>query len=625
MSSNDKPNSNELSEGWKYWKQRQGSAESSNRKISTVDPLEVYANWGNTDGYLHQEQQQPDTLSPISETQDNQINNDVNNVGMPEQQNQVTWGNFWNPMTYIPQEIFNFPEHVIAKQTSSIEHDNLSTYSSATSRFNNTNQTWFSWIWAGQDKKIVNELDVNNQELITSVELKKNAKESKKAVANNDTCWAWYQNHYKTNEPKGELSVLGTKSEASPVELSKYPLEQISLKQDLGKIVPEIDQNYRKITRKTKIRLAAQLYYNFPVERHLYIKKKQHESPVRYALVISVVSYVNKPARYTSKQISDICVESIQEWFKTKDFDDEYQIESISLEAGYIKESSLEDLFKLLINWRVDFKKIDYLFINGYRQSFPLAVGLLDILLSRELVKSSIKIGLLGIDGLIPGSKNIITNSTNGLNDSNADIENFPYYKMFDFIISNLLSKFNVKVTFIGTLTNLSSSLGIQLSHPNIFRSVFIPKTSYNNDFETHLINIILTSHNLGYSGSRLLVQLTKYFHLYRNDIFEGLNIEIFKNAVENSLNTTNLINNQKLKINIINDEILNNEYNLIWTLHAFIDEFKNIKNISSLTKIKTLLALYKSWDPQLKGLKDLKYMLEVLKIEDYSGSILKD
>lgn len=659
-----------LSDGWRYWKSRQGSAENGSRKLSSIDPLECPVPQNN------QEQIAPASQESTTITQQISINENEGHVpkiqNVPSQTSR--WGNFWNPLTYIPTETFKFPS--VSLQPSNIENDQLSTRSQSTSISPQNSTSWFSWMWPGT-KSQPNDLDDESEEggtqdLVTSIELKKSTKEYKKLVAANDSCWAWYQNHYNSNQFNGEVSVLGTKSETSPIELSKYPVETIPLAQSTleskdGVIVPDLETTYRTITRRTKVRLGAQLYYNFSsAEKHLYIKQNDNKPEIKYILVISIVCNNNskQPRSFSAKQLSDTCVEAMNDVFNEKVDEKgekiEYQVESISLEVGKIKESVIEDLFKLLINWRVDFKKIDFLFVNGFKQTFPLACQLLQILLSRGLMDNVKKIGLFGIESIVPGSDSIVQKTNNGSSTvanttltELSEIESFPWSKNFDLIVSELISKYNVKLTFLGSHFNLSSTLGIQLFHPNIFRCLFIRNPNnpfsnsapsntatpsevvdkFNNEFEIQLLKLVLTSHNLGHQSSRLLIQLTKYFQpvtvssQYAPSLSENLTPEFFKNALSNVMKTTNLIKNQALKINRLDDDddIINNEYNLVWTLHAFLNDYKTLANVNALLGIKILVGLYHTWNPRGKGLVDLKYMLEVLKIEDYSGAIFKD
>lgn len=606
----EEPDPSNLANGWKYWKKRQGSAENSNRKMSSIDPLQV-ADSSNNRNADETPIRLEETITPggaqTAKDDDNNAKIREDQQLEPTQQEQE-WKKWFNPWSYIPSEAFNFPTNRLPSSPQ-LHHDSQSEHSSTLMSSTPTDNGWFGWIWPRQKTSEEN----LSHDLISSIELKKHVKEAKKAIQSPDSVWGWYQNHFN-NRKDGQLSVLYTKTETNPVELSKYPGQYQEAKFNEGSIVPSFKECFRQITTKTKVRIATELYYNYPTEKHLYIKKNVHKPLIRYILGVSVIGGAkgSKANVVNSKSLSSIAVQSLKNWYADKETNYDYQIESVSLEATKLTENTTEDLFKLLINWREHFKKIDHVFVVGYSSSVPLAAKLLEILISRNLFDNVRKLGLLSIDGIIPGPYLEETESVSA-----------SYCPDFNQTLKTLIEQYNVKFSIIGTLNNIPGSLAIHLKHPNILRSLHISKANYDNDFEYHLFQILLISHNLGHSSTRLLIQLNRYFTSSTN-ILEDLNAEFFANAVNHSLSTTSLIYNKRMTSDLVNDSILDNEYNLIWTLHAFIDDFKKLKNINSHSRVVKFIDSYSSWDPQSKNLKELKYMLEVLRIDDYCGALLR-
>lgn len=604
--------SNQLSNGWKYWKKIQGSAEHTNRKMSSIDPLQA-PNTITGESTREEASIRPEdaTLPNGGENHinDNNTKQIPNEQQSPHKQEPQEWSKWFNPWSYIPHEAFNFPTSQLPTTSHQQPNDNQSEHSSTLTTPTPSDNGWFGWVW-GRQKPSEENL---THDMISSIELKKNVKEAKKAIQSPDAIWGWYQNHYNDRKD-GELSVLDTKTETNPVDLNKYPGQYQEPEGNEGCVVPDFMECFREITTKTKVRIATELYYNYPTEKHLYIKRKIHKPLIRYVLVVSVMggSKGSKANVVNSKTLSSLAVQSIKDWYTDKETSYDYQIESVSLEASKLTENTSEDLFKLLINWREQFKKIDHVFFVGYSTSVPLSAKLLEIMISRNLFDNSKKHGLLSIDGIVPGPY---------IEETEALSVN--YCSDFNQTLATLVEQYNVKLSVIGTLNNIPGSLAIHLKHPNIYRSLYISKTNYDNDFENHLFQILLISHNLGHSSTRLLIQLNKYFASSTN-ILEDLNAGFYLNAVNNSLSTTSLIQGKKMTLDLVNDTILDNEYNLIWTLHAFVDDFKKIKNIDSHKRIVKFIESYKQWDPQSKSLKELKYMLEVLKIDDYCGALLR-
>lgn len=590
-----------FSESWMYWKKQQGSAGGQNRRVSSIDPLV------------------PETEQDPLNTGATPVNNEVllaptNGIIANPQQSSQAWTSYLNPLSYVPPAMFHLqlPDGL---NSGSAGTDSQSEHSSST--HTTPNGGWFSWVW-GNDK---HDEDDDGHGAFSTAETKKIVKECKKQVQSPDTVWAWYNEPLVPgHESEGEMSLLGTKTETRPVRVKRYPNKAsgaLPIPKDHPALVePSLTECYREITTRTKVRLTTQLYYNFCKEKHLYIKRNKHTPHIRNILVISVVGQMKTKHNITAKQLSDYTTDSIKTWFREVNPNQEYRVETISIEAAKIDDSSLENLLVLLANWRESIKNADFLSIVGFKNTIPLATLILDSLISRKLAEGTPKFGLHFIEGIIPGPYTYEQDSSNISYISASDFEQS---------LSRLLHEQNVKLSILGSFSNLPGTLALNYEHPNIFRSIYIPQTTaYNNEFEVETFRLLLMAHNLGRGSSRPLIQLSKYFQ-GQPTISDELSDDIFIPAIYNALSTTRLIKSMPLKTLVIEDPILSNNYNLVWTLHAFVDDFKALKNVESLKRIKSWLKAYEKWDPQTKNLKDLKYMLEVLKVEDYSRGILRE
>jgi hypothetical protein len=576
-------------ESWRYWKKRQGSAEHQNRKLSSIDPLEA------PQGQIEPVQALGTLISREPVLLDGAT---VSNATIHDGKPEISWLQYLNPMSYLPPETFNFPQ---GQYRESQQQQRARSQSELSSQSNS--QGWFRWFgWNSRrdgDDELIHDLQ-------SSTEIKKNLKDVKKAVQSQDSIWAWY--HLSGTEARGEASVLGTKTETSPVEMKKYPNTiPSSLSEESCTILPTVEENYREITVKTKVRLATELYYNYPAERHIYLKRHTNRPIMESIIIISVVAQSKTKNNLIAKKLSDLTSESVKNWLKDNRKTHECRIETISLEAAKVNDNTTENIMKLLINWRENLKNADCVIVVGFKNSFPLATSLLDTMISRDIVNTKQKFGLVSVDGTIPGPY---------LEDQEAST--ISYSRDFQTVFSKIIHNYDVKVTVVGTLNNSSASLALHLEHANIFRTMYFPKCTYNNEFEIQLFQLLLMAHNLGQESCRLLLQLSKYFTSSPISSDE-MHLQMFIAPVYICLSTTRLIKPRPVRLNIVKDPILNNNYNLIWNLHAFMDNFKKISHIDAPNRIKKLLECYKTWDPQTKQLKDLKYMFEVLKIEDYS------
>lgn len=583
-------------ESWRYWKNRQGSAEHHSRKMSSIDPLQC------TQAQAAQVTAKGPVVSSMPEQLPNgEVSGGVSAVAAAQ---QVPWTQYLNVLQYIPPQPFNFGT------TKPLDEQRPRSQSEASSQGHL--QGWFGWMnWgAHRDDELVHDLQ-------STAEIRRNIKEAKKAVQSQDAVWAWYH-HSGVVETQGEVSVLGTKTETAPVEMKKYPTNSIptAVNNNAAKVVPDLVECFREITLKTKLRTSVQLYYNYPTERHLYLKRHIESPVIQKCVVISLVGQCKVKHNCYAKQLSHSMSACLEQWIKDNAPTYDHSIETISLEASKITTQSLENMVKLLINWRDNLKNADCIIVTGFKNSFPLATQLLYTLITRGLVNDTQKFGLVSIDGTIPGAYL-----------EEPEVSTISYAaKEFDTAFVNLVYSHNVKVTIIGTaMNNVAASLALHLEHPNIFRTIHFPSTSYNNEFEVKLFQLLLIAHNLGQTSCRLLLQLSKYFSAQQHAFSaEDLHPQMFKTAVYNTLNTTRLMKQRPPRLNIIEDPILSNNYNLVWTLHAFMDNFKTLRHVESTERIRQLVLAYRDWDPQTKQLKDLKYMFEVLQIDEYSQTMLR-
>lgn len=589
-------------ESWKYWKKRQGSSEHHHRKLSSIDPLQPVsqAPYVNSDPDIVNGDTQQQQLSSLPPSREPVLLNGATAVNGHKGDSDVrTWSSYLNVLNFLPP----IPLHSVSETLH--QEENQRPHAHSVSSQGAGWLSWFQWGTQNQDDELVRDLQ-------SSAEIKKNIREAKRAIENSDSIWAWY--HLSGTEAHGETSVLGTKTEMSPVEMKKYPNgdTQAPLTTDKGQVVPLVKDCFRNITLKTKVRTAVQLYYRYPAERHIYLKNNLQKPPINRVVVISAVAQHKGKRNITARELSDCTSLSIKKWLENNELlQEDCSIETISLEAPKTNDATQDNLFKLVINWRESLRNADCLLMVGFKSSFSLVVQLLDMLVSRSLLKEQLKLGLISIYGIIPGPY---------LEDSESP--KLPDASELQTTLSNLIENHNLKVTIVGSTANVAASLALQYRHANIFRTMYFPDTQYNNNFEVDLFEILLMSSNLGQPSFRLLLQLSKYF-TQQSTPQTILHQKMFDSLVYNTLSTTRLIEPTCIKTNEIHDSVLNNNYNLVWTLHAFLDNFRKIKHIDSSKRIEKLITDYKSWEPQSKPLKDLKYMFEVLKIDDYNQMVL--
>lgn len=649
--------SSAINSSWTIWKKRQGSAESEHhaeqdRRNSSIDPLE---------GSQHRDPAglpQSQLLAAISTPMD--TNTMSSGSSSPSGTANYSWTSWLNPVGYFSRSSNNHQTH---KNQVGSEDSSISPSVEAQQQ---QHSSWFysSWFSPSVNSKTFEESIPNG--ILNSQELKLNIKESRKAIeTDNNCCWAWFQTIDSTSgefddldSSIGEASVINTKSEVVPVPFKKYPYTiNFSRKDQIGEIEPSILLNYRPITTKTKIRIATQVYYNFKRERHLYLrsnyldKSNNLSKSIKNILVVSITNNNhliassssnsnsnNNKSSMNSKKISDLCINSIKKCLLNNSTDklDEFNIQSISLEYNKSNDETIDNLFKLLMNWKECFKSVDYLQFIGYGSSFLITCEILKkVLDTDELISNSfVKVGLLSLNGSLPTQynqdkpKSIITHtksSGNLVGEANTTpviTHESIKVKNFHVLISELINR-NVKMEFLGSISNYNTSLALELSHPNIFRSIYFNKTDYNNNFEVVLFKMLMISINLGAPIQKFLIQLKKYFCLGANEAVNNsfandLNVIFFDSMVSFGLLTTNLYSKKSECLNFVKFseeeyQLIDNEYNLIWSFHEFIEIFKEFKNLNSIELLSSLKKEYRNWNPTSKPLKELKFMLHVV------------
>lgn len=481
-----------------------------------------------------------------------------------------------------------------------------------------------------------------NDGTVASSLINKLLKDTRRQIKKDEPTWGWYQpcsisNSSATNSFPGELSILGSKSETSPITFPKYPVSDPPLEMpgNITKVIPKFEENFRRMTTRTKIRIAFELYYKFPTETHLYQKREKRQKQLhnndgeviydeKKALIISIT---DGRAAFKSQKIANAARSALESFSSTTC----YHTDTIALELGKQASSmtneTTEDIFKLLINWRESFFDVEILIIIGLQDCVKISVDLLDALINRKSFPKLWKSGLVLMEGSVTS------------------------YSLIDIIkLDQLLYTNNTKISIVGSLQTIPGSLALPFKHPNIHRSLFIPVINEAHDaFKVQLFKMLLISVNLGKDhlelSKRLILQISKYFNHQQhrsittttttttsknNDavspqtkpsnanstatttsnqttislsFINQITSESFSPILTHQLHSTSLFRRQHLQqLPIQTDEILENKYNLIWNLHAFLDEFKKLPNIDANLEIDALLSSFKSWDSFLNG-----------------------
>lgn len=401
---------------------------------------------------------------------------------------------------------------------------------------NNTAAGWYSGllstvssipIFKGRNASIIIDANARYSQLNES-QIKYLEDEATEAILRRTNSWFWYEDMTQVDREKsswgersGIASVQGTGSARCPLPLKRYPIPEknpgyhVYLKDSL--IIPSdspLDILHHQ-SWMSKVTTTVKDYYNFPNEKHLYLKKVT-DGVLRSEkiLVISVVG--NLPDKYekfslgeqrSAHYISTKLAQSLQHELPSR-------ILSLSMECP-LDSKDLKTVFQecieLLANWEHIFEDVTSIFFASVYHSVPLAILLAKhILENHQLFKFSptTSVGLLAIESNIQGYR-FWDHSTDAINSSERDYQKIKQarekqlfqgvgktekeilskirlYRKLDSDESKLVQhnldwllfhwegfRFNLFGKLFDNFMTASQKLAIDYTHPKIFRNLW--------------------------------------------------------------------------------------------------------------------------------------------------------
>lgn len=157
------------------------------------------------------------------------------------------------------------------------------------------------------------------------------------------------------------------------------------------------------------------------------------------------------------------------------------------------------------------------------------------------------------------------------------------------------------------------------MTHPLIYRAVFVDGRLHTSDFLSNLIGFTLKLRNLGLSDHGLIRELSPAVagSLYTGEGHSSLyhHLPIYELAVKHSLETTSLEKPIEPVVKRYEGPPGTKDTNpffLPWAMRGILEEDVVKKEMSG--DIDELLRLFEEWRPVSKGLKDVKFRLEAVR-----------
>ncbi|KAK9383177.1 uncharacterized protein V2V93DRAFT_320377 [Kockiozyma suomiensis] len=311
-------------------------------------------------------------------------------------------------------------------------------------------------------------------------------------------------------------------------------------------------------------------------------------------------------------------------------------VEKIPLVHEGIVSDRIETLYRMLSRWMNTIQEADFIFIAAHSQGTPVAVQLLARLIEEGYVDNKI-IGILAMAGISLGPFYGLDQKL--LMRAYGSIENDSLKELFAFQNPNCLQgrryisglrtviQHGVKITFIGSVNDqlvpLYSSLCAHVTHPYLFRAIFVDGKTHAPTFIIYFIELLVKLRNFGYTDHGILRDISDAM---AGTLTGGGHSVIYNEhavydlALRQSLETTDMPG-----IPVAVDEKFQvptpenfNPYNLPWSVRGMFEQEFVREHL--LDEMKQIMNKFDEWDPDTKALQDIKYRLSAIKSSVLSG-----
>ncbi|KAE9963579.1 hypothetical protein BLS_009147 [Venturia inaequalis] len=324
----------------------------------------------------------------------------------------------------------------------------------------------------------------------------------------------------------------------------------------------------------------------------------------------------------TSIRFSNSAAQAIKNWTDERGY--ECEIEKIALEGEGFIADRVDTLWKLLLNWVEHLRQADFIMVACHSQGVPVAIMLVAKLIAFGCV-SGARIGVCAMAGINLGpfaeyKSRIFGGSALELFDFGNPSSKVS--QMYQHALEEAL-RFGTRIVYVGSiddqLVSMESSTFSTLTHPLIYRAVFVDGRLHTSDFLSNLIGFTLKLRNLGLSDHGLIRELSPAVagSLYTGEGHSTLyhHLPIYELAVKHSLETTSLAKPMEPIVKKYEGPPglkEANPYFLPWAMRGILEEEVVKRELGS--DIEMLLSMFEEWRPISKGLKDVKFRLEAVR-----------
>ena len=413
----------------------------------------------------------------------------------------------------------------------------------------------------------------------------------------------------------------------SPATKSKAPdtASTAQLQKSIPNILlPSFKDTYAFHESPTLLQQLGRLFYFSQTPELKHLDRVRDPPRIKRAIAIGVHGYFPAPILRsvigqptgTSIKFSNMAAKAINDWTQAQGYGCEVKTAALEGE-GRIAER-VEVLWKLLLNWIDEIRKADFIMVACHSQGVPVTMMLVAKLIDFGCLNpNSVKIGICAMAGVSMGpfsdyKSKWISGSAGELFEFSdpASTVSKSYLAALETVL-----QFGGRVSFVGSiddqLVSLESSIFAPVSHPHIYRAVFIDGRIHTPNFIAHLVGFALKLRNLGVPDHGLIRELSSPLagSLYGGEghsrIYEDEGV--YALAVEFALETTS-INNAALTQRP-GATTSSNPYILPFAMRGILEEHYVKTELHN--EAVDLLKQFDDWKPTTKGLKDVKFRLE--------------
>ncbi|KAH8425333.1 uncharacterized protein LDX57_003089 [Aspergillus melleus] len=355
--------------------------------------------------------------------------------------------------------------------------------------------------------------------------------------------------------------------------------------------------------------------------KHVYMTR---DTPhIKRALAVGIHGYFPMPLirsvlgqpTGTSVRFSNMAADAIQKWVDDHGYT--CSIEKVALEGeGRIFER-VDLLWKLLLNWMEEIRNADFIMFACHSQGVPVTIMLVAKLISFGCINAA-RVSICAMAGVNMGP--FSEYRSRWISGSAGELFDFalPYSdvsKEYEAALKACLN-FGVRISYIGSiddqLVSLESSLFSPVTHPYIYRAVFVDGRVHAPSFVSHLVGFALKLRNLGLPDHGLIRELSSPLagSLYSGEGHSRLYDDeaVYRLAIEFALETSN-VQGATLDIRRSLPSSQVNPYILPFAMRGLLEEEFVRRELYDETM--QLLRQFDEWKPTSKVLKDVKFRLE--------------